>query len=249
MGRPSDRVRRHPSYPVVPDGELLAVQRAAYLVEAALIGSFAIPALGDTLDTLIAAGLSWSGVRDESGLLGAVGIAVHANVVDIDRLVVAPRAFRRGVGTALVRHVLAHSGRDVTVSTGQANASARALYERWSGDEFGWVDTPYDAAYFSASLMLLPDPVAALRHVTGRLSPGGRLYFTQTFHHARSPLRERFKPLLRHVVTIDFGRVTYEDEFRGVLDAAGLVLGESVTMGSTRTSSYCLAVATPAAGG
>lgn len=130
MVRPSHRFRRHPSYPVVPDGELLAVQRAAYLVEAALIGSFAIPALGDTLDTLIAAGLSWSGVRDESGLLGAVGIAVHANVVDIDRLVVAPRAFRRGVGTALVRHVLAHAGRDVTVSTGQANASARALYER-----------------------------------------------------------------------------------------------------------------------
>lgn len=104
---------------------------------------------------------------------------------------------------------------------------------------------PYDAAYFSASLMLLPDPVAALRHVTGLLAPGGRMYFTQTFHHARSPLRERFKPLLRHVVTIDFGRVTYEDEFRGVVADAGLELRELVTLGSTRTSSYRLAVATP----
>ena len=32
---------------------------------------------------------------------------------------------------------------------------------------------PYDAAYFSASFMLLPDPPAALRHVARLLAPGG----------------------------------------------------------------------------
>jgi ubiquinone/menaquinone biosynthesis C-methylase UbiE len=106
---------------------------------------------------------------------------------------------------------------------------------------------PYDAAYFSASLMLLPDPVAALRHVTSRLAPGGHLYLTQTFHHTRSPLREKLKPLLRHVVTIDFGRVTYEDEFRAVVVDAGLTLAEFVTLDTTRGSSYCLVVARPAA--
>ncbi|MDN5748223.1 MAG: class I SAM-dependent methyltransferase [Pseudonocardia sp.] len=104
---------------------------------------------------------------------------------------------------------------------------------------------PYDAVYFSASLMLLPDPVAALRHVTDRLAVDGRVFCTQTFHHRRSPVRERLKPLLRHVVTIDFGRVTYEDEFRRVVDAAGLQLRELVTLGATRTSSYRLAVAAP----
>lgn len=105
---------------------------------------------------------------------------------------------------------------------------------------------PYDAVYFSASLMLLPDPVAALRHVTGLLAPGGTLYFTQTFHHTRSRLRETLKPLLRHVVTIDFGRVTYEDEFRAVLAESGLRLVELVTLGSARTSSYRLGVGVPA---
>ncbi len=105
---------------------------------------------------------------------------------------------------------------------------------------------PYDAAYFSASLMLLPDPVAALRHVSGLLAPGGRLFFTQTFHHRRSALRERVKPLLRHVTTIHFGRMTYEEEFREVLAAAGLSLEEFVTLDRTRSSSYRLAVATPA---
>ena len=105
---------------------------------------------------------------------------------------------------------------------------------------------PYEAVYFSASLMLLPDPVAALRHVMGLLADNGQLFFTQTFHHRRSVLRERVKPLLRHVTTIHFGRMTYEEEFRDVLARAGLSLVEFVTLDSTRTASYRLAVATPA---
>lgn len=109
-------------------------------------------------------------------------------------------------------------------------------------------DGPYDAAYFSASLMLLPDPVAALRHVSDLLAPEGQLFFTQTFHHRRSPLREKVKPLMRHVTTIDFGTVTYEDEFRRVLAAADLQVVELVTLGSTRASSYRLAVAVPDGG-
>ena len=83
------------------------------------------------------------------------------------------------------------------------------------------------------------------RHVTGLLAPGATLFFTQTFHHRRSRLREKVKPLLRHVVTIDFGRVTYEEEFRAVLAGSGLTLREMVTLGSTRTTSYRLASAVP----
>jgi ribosomal protein S18 acetylase RimI-like enzyme len=52
-------------------------------------------------------------------------------VVDIDRLVVAPAAHRRGTGSALVRAVLDRAaGRRTTVSTGRDNAPARRLYER-----------------------------------------------------------------------------------------------------------------------
>ncbi len=121
--------------------------------------------------------------------------------------------------------------------TGYVTPLLESVYDHHGG--------PYDAAYFSASLMLLPDPVAALRHVTGQLAVNGRVFCTQTFHHKRSPLRERIKPLLRHVVTIDFGRVTYEDDFRRVLEDAGLQLQELETLGATRTSSYRLAVAAP----
>lgn len=102
---------------------------------------------------------------------------------------------------------------------------------------------PYDAVYFSASLMLLPDPAAAIAHVAAQLTPAGRLFSTQTFHHRRSVLLERAKPMIRHVTTIHFGRVTYEDEFRRAFTDAGVELVELVTMSGTRRSSYRLAVA------
>jgi ubiquinone/menaquinone biosynthesis C-methylase UbiE len=105
---------------------------------------------------------------------------------------------------------------------------------------------PYDAAYFSASLMLLPDPVAALRHVAGLLRPGGTLYATQTFQLRRSRLAERGKPLIRYVTTIEFGRVTYEDDFRACLAAAGVELTGLHTMAATRHHAYRLAIARPA---
>lgn len=104
---------------------------------------------------------------------------------------------------------------------------------------------PYDAAYFSACLMLLPDPAAAIRHVVSLLRPGGTLYATQTFQLRRSWLAERGKPMIRHVTTIDFGRVTYEDEFRACLALAGVELTELHTMHATRHLAHRLAVARP----
>ena len=102
---------------------------------------------------------------------------------------------------------------------------------------------PYDAVYFSASLMLLPDPAAAITHVAAQLAPGGRVFATQTFQRRRSKLMERAKPMIRHVTTIDFGRVTYEDDFRACLVAAGVELVELHTMSATRHLSHRLASA------
>ncbi|HYD47126.1 MAG TPA: methyltransferase [Terriglobales bacterium] len=85
---------------------------------------------------------------------------------------------------------------------------------------------PYDAAYFSASFMLLPDPAGALRHVRTLLKPGAPVYFTQTFEQQRAPGMEIIKPLLRLVTTIDFGRVTYREEFEQQLTAARFAVEE-----------------------
>jgi len=119
--------------------------------------------------------------------------------------------------------------------SGQVKPVFSSVYDHHGG--------PYDAVYFSASLMLLPDPAAAIAHVAGLLAPDGRLFSTQTFHHRRSPLLERVKPMVRHVTTIHFGRVTYEAEFRRAFTDAGVDLVELVTMGGNRHSSYRMAVA------
>ncbi len=104
---------------------------------------------------------------------------------------------------------------------------------------------PYDAVYFSGSFMLLPDPAAALRHGGTLLAPGGRVYFTQTMEHQRSRLLEVVKPLLRRLTTIDFGRVTYEAEFRQAVAAGGMMLESLQALAPGARRSSVLAVAAP----
>lgn len=102
---------------------------------------------------------------------------------------------------------------------------------------------PYDAVYFSASFMLMPDPPAVLRHVVSLLRPGAPLFFTQTFELSRSRAAEIVKPLLRLVTTIDFGRVTYEDAFRRALADGGVALESMETLNASRKRAGVLAVA------
>nr|MBS0021882.1 class I SAM-dependent methyltransferase [Gammaproteobacteria bacterium] len=110
-----------------------------------------------------------------------------------------------------------------------------SIYEHQGG--------PYDAVYFSASFPLLPDPVRALQHASTLMVPGNPIFFTQTFHHKKSKLLEKLKPMLHRFTTMHFGRVTYEEDFRRVLDEAGLELDELATMGRhTQHSSFRLAV-------
>jgi ribosomal protein S18 acetylase RimI-like enzyme len=111
---------------------VLALQREAYAVEAALIGSDGIPALTETLDELRAADESWLGVSDAAGLAGAVSWReLGDGTVDIHRLMVAPRAFRQGVATALLDALDdRYPARPMIVSTGRDNTPARELYGR-----------------------------------------------------------------------------------------------------------------------
>ena len=105
---------------------------------------------------------------------------------------------------------------------------------------------PYDAAYFSASFMLLPDPPAALRHVRSLLVPGGPIFFTQTFEHRPSRAVETLKPLLRLLTTIDFGRVTYEADFRRALTAGGETIESFEILNQGPRRSGALAISRPA---
>lgn len=123
---------------ISPDQRLLDLQRAAYAVEAALIGDDRIPPLHEPLADLLAAPLIWVGAFDGDALLGAIAWEADADTLDINRLVVSPAAFRRGIGRLLVATALDRAaGRTVLVSTGRDNAPARRLYE---GYGFAWVN-------------------------------------------------------------------------------------------------------------
>jgi len=161
-----------------------------------------------------------------------------------------------GTGSALLANADLVTGRDIHVTGIDVDAAyvarcrhaavARGLADRVVVRLEG-VDEhrggPYDAVYFSGSFMLLPDPIAAIRHARRLLADDGLAYFTQTFEHRRSVLAERVKPWLRHLTTIDFGRVTYEDDFRAVITAGGAEVVEMITLKEGARRSARLAIA------
>jgi len=116
----------------VTAADVLACQRAGYAVEAELIGFDGILPLHETLDHLLRCGERFLGSYDPEGLAGVVSWEkLTDGTVDIRRLVVAPRAFRRGHATALLAALaLAEPAERFTVATGAANTPALTLYRR-----------------------------------------------------------------------------------------------------------------------
>jgi ribosomal protein S18 acetylase RimI-like enzyme len=114
--------------------ELWTVQRLAYAVEAELIGFDGIPPLHESLDDLRTCGETFLGLYDEEGLVGAVSYVLDGPAVDIHRLVVHPRAHRRGIATKLLDAL--PDGPQV-VSTGTRNEPALRLYRKRGFAETG----------------------------------------------------------------------------------------------------------------
>jgi ribosomal protein S18 acetylase RimI-like enzyme len=111
---------------------VLAVQHAAYAIEAELIGYPDLPPLHETLAALQATAEELWLCEEGGDLVGVVGLEHEQDEMVIARLFVAPACFRRGVGSALVAHALAQAGgRRVRVGTGARNAPALALYARF----------------------------------------------------------------------------------------------------------------------
>lgn len=79
----------------------------------------------------------------------------------------------------------------------------------------------FDAAYFSGSITLMPDPAAALRAVAPLIKKeSGRVYITQTFEKKHSSIKAVVKPLMKYVTTIDFGQLTTEARLHEIIAEA-----------------------------
>ncbi|WP_134684196.1 GNAT family N-acetyltransferase [Brevibacillus migulae] len=111
---------------------LLQIQLPAYKIEAERIGFDGIPALRDTVETLQACNEEGFGWWENGMLAGAITYEYEEEQLVICRLVVDPEQFRKGIGEALLKHLLAenqHVAR-IAVHTGAANVPAINLYKK-----------------------------------------------------------------------------------------------------------------------
>jgi GNAT superfamily N-acetyltransferase len=116
-------------------GEVLTLQRAAFVAEARLYGTVEIPPLVETLDqlrhelaTTVTMG-AWLGTR----LVGAARLTVDGPIGWVSRVAVAPDQQGHGIGSGLLDAVEAAATPDVRrfqLAAGQKSSANRAMYER-----------------------------------------------------------------------------------------------------------------------
>lgn len=75
----------------------------------------------------------------------------------------------------------------------------------------------FDFILFSMSFMLFADQKLILDRVKEWLKPGGMIVFFQTIFQNNFRLMEFVKPKLKYFTSVDFGRVTYEEDFFDLL--------------------------------
>jgi ribosomal protein S18 acetylase RimI-like enzyme len=111
--------------------QMYELMQAAYKVEAQLLQVDDFPPLRRTLQKLTTAQSRFFGIRENAKLHAAIELVVLHAEVYIDALVVAPEQFRKGLGTALLGHVLKlYPGKTFVVQTGKANIPALNLYQK-----------------------------------------------------------------------------------------------------------------------
>jgi ribosomal protein S18 acetylase RimI-like enzyme len=120
------------------------VQRAAYAVEARLIGFDGIPPLHEDAADVVALELTMLAVVEHGRPVALLGYRRAGTDVEIDRLAVHPAHFRRGLARRLLTELHARET-DATrfdVSTGRDNRPAIALYQSLGYQRAGDVALP-----------------------------------------------------------------------------------------------------------
>jgi len=147
---------------VADAGEVLTLQRAAYVTQAQVHDDVRLPPLTQTLEELRAEladpAVAALGVRDGARLVAAVRLRVLADgVVALGRLAVAPDRQGEGLGTVLLRAAgtAVPAARRIDLFTGALSAGNLRLYRRE-----GYVEThrtpagAYDLVHLSKYLGL-----------------------------------------------------------------------------------------------
>lgn len=110
--------------------KVLAIQLESYKVEADLIGYDQLPPLMDSVEKLQACGESFFGFYLDEQLSGVISIKINKNVIDIHRLMVHPRHFKKGIAQKLLEFIENNikDFESIIVSTGSQNTPAINFY-------------------------------------------------------------------------------------------------------------------------
>ena len=108
------------------------VMAASYAIEGDLIGATDFPPLRRTSEDIRSTLATFHGFTVDGDLVAVAEIEKSENGgVHIGGFVVHPKAFRRGIGSRLLTHVLEASGDlRITVSTAALNQPAILMYEK-----------------------------------------------------------------------------------------------------------------------
>lgn len=109
------------------------IQKAAYQIEAELLGTAEIPPLQESFEGLQKVDETFIGFYQASRLLGVISYKVADQIIDIYRLFIHPDVLRQGVGRKLIDYVVSQNleCRKMIVATGEKNYPAVKFYRSY----------------------------------------------------------------------------------------------------------------------
>lgn len=110
--------------------DVLKVQIPSYMVEAKIINYYDIPPLKDTVETLQACNETFFGYFIHEELCGAISLKIENKIIDIHRLIISPKHFRKGIAKRLLEFIERNYQyiKTIIVSTGAKNLPAVNFY-------------------------------------------------------------------------------------------------------------------------
>lgn len=112
--------------------EVLDIQIPSYKVEAELIDFYEIPPLKDTVELLQTSGETFYGCYMEEELCGVISLKIDNEELDIHRLFVHPKHFKKGIAKRLLDYIETNERgfKSIIVSTGSKNIPAILFYQK-----------------------------------------------------------------------------------------------------------------------
>lgn len=111
--------------------ELHDLMRAAYAIEASILGCTSFPPLEESKASLSATSEHLFGAWENRTLVGVLAFDSKGGQTAITRLVVAPERFRQGVASFLLAHFIRNFGHGIlSVATGFNNNPAIKIYKK-----------------------------------------------------------------------------------------------------------------------